>query len=373
MKIDIRRATAIQKTGRVQQLQGMFDVPPAVESVVEWDCELPVESRPWNVGLIVGPSGCGKSTIAKELFSRELIQGFDWPSDKSIVDSFPTEMGIKEITLLLSSVGFSSPPSWLRPFHVLSNGEQFRVTVARALAEQSELAVIDEFTSVVDRQVAQVGSAAVAKTVRKSGRKLVAVSCHYDIIDWLDPDWIFEPHTGQTQWRSERRPRPAVNVEVVRCRTSAWQLFKQHHYLSGEIHKAATCFLGLVDSRPAAFCAALNFPHHRGSFYREHRCVVLPDFQGIGLGEKLSSYVASLFVASGKPYRITSGHPAVAAARIKSGNWACVRKPSLVSGVASNRNKQFEKSVSTSRLTWSFQYAGPTNREDAKRFGLRVL
>ena len=65
---------------------------------------------------------------------------------------------------------------WLRPFHVLSNGEQFRATIARALAESAkgrELVVIDEFTSVVDRTVAQIGSAAIAKTIR---RRHVALS-----------------------------------------------------------------------------------------------------------------------------------------------------------------------------------------------------
>ncbi len=76
-------------------------------------------------------------------------------------------MAIKEITALLSSVGFSSPLAWLRPFEGLSIGERFRVTMARALAETRDLTVIDELTSVVDRTVAQIGSAAIAKTVRR--------------------------------------------------------------------------------------------------------------------------------------------------------------------------------------------------------------
>src|SRR5579863_9022695 len=149
MQIQIARSVPVEVTPRVLQLSGLFDVPPMEKSELAWSAALPIEERPWSVGLIVGPSGCGKSTIARELFGGELVQGFEWPAAKSIVDAFPAEMGIKDITMLLSSVGFSSPPSWLRPFGVLSTGEQFRVTVARAMAEaQERLFVIDEFTSV---------------------------------------------------------------------------------------------------------------------------------------------------------------------------------------------------------------------------------
>jgi len=158
----IIRSSPIIQTARVKQLEGLFDVPPSKRSEETWTVNLPIDEKPWNVGLIVGPSGSGKTTIAKELFGKHLVGKFKWSKDKSIVDCFPEEMSIKEITLLLSSVGFSSPPLWLRPFHVLSNGEQFRVTMARALAENKELTVIDEFTSVVDRTVAQIGSAASA-------------------------------------------------------------------------------------------------------------------------------------------------------------------------------------------------------------------
>lgn len=185
----IIRQTLIKRTARVMQLEGLFEIPPTQRSEVVWNVSLPLEQRDWNIGLIVGASGSGKTTVARELFGADIVNGYDWPADKSVVDGFPAELSIKEITALLSSVGFSTPPAWLRPFHVLSNGEQFRVTVARGLAEGRTLTVIDEFTSVVDRTVAQIGSAAVQKTVRRRKQKLIAVSCHYDILDWLQPDW----------------------------------------------------------------------------------------------------------------------------------------------------------------------------------------
>src|SRR5262249_47030182 len=152
-----------------------------------------LDEKAWHIGLITGPSGCGKSTIARHLWPDETRQRFDWPTDASILDAFPASLSIKEIAALLSSVGFSSPPAWLRPFHVLSTGQQFRVTLARLLAEFPDLAVMDEYTSVVDRTVAQIGSAALARTVRQRGQRFVAVTCHEDVIDWLQPDWIYCP------------------------------------------------------------------------------------------------------------------------------------------------------------------------------------
>src|SRR5580700_337396 len=223
--IDCLRSVPIERTPRVKQLEGLFDVPPAQRSERRWKVSLPIEERPWNIGLIVGPSGCGKSTLARECFACPPEP--TWPSDRAIVDAFPPTLGIKEIVSLLSSVGFSSPPAWLRPYHALSTGEQFRVRIARALAESNELTVIDEFTSAVDRTVARIGSAAIARTVRAAGKKFVAVTCHYDVADWLGPDWIYDPAADEFAWRC-LQGRPRIPVEIRRVHRSAWRLFKQH-------------------------------------------------------------------------------------------------------------------------------------------------
>jgi len=95
------------------------------------------------------------------------------------------------------SVGFSSPPSWLKPYAVLSNGERMRADLARAILEERELIVFDEFTSVVNREVAKTGSYAISKAARRAGKRFIAVSCHKDITDWLEPDWIYDTDAQQ--------------------------------------------------------------------------------------------------------------------------------------------------------------------------------
>jgi energy-coupling factor transporter ATP-binding protein EcfA2 len=363
----IRRTTDIRRSPRVLQMEGLFDVPPARKNRRQWrlDFSLP---EAWSIGLIVGPSGSGKSTIAKELFGERLIDGWPWPEQDAILDGFPEAMGISEITGLLSSVGFSSQPSWLKPFGVLSNGEKFRVNLARTMAEAGALSVVDEFTSVVDRRVAQIGSCALAATVRRTNRRFVAVACHYDIIDWLNPDWVVDlgqvdEHDRVTLERRSLRRRPDVTLNIRRGDYTDWPLFRQHHYLSGSLSRSAKCFVAEVDGRPAAFTGVMHFPHPAGSWWREHRTVCLPDYQGVGIGNRLSEFVASLFQGCGKPYRSTTSHPGMIRHRLRSPLWRCLRAPSMVSQQGAS---DVVLSHSSARLTAGFEYTGPGRPDDAR-------
>ncbi|MBV8780947.1 MAG: ABC transporter ATP-binding protein [Phycisphaerae bacterium] len=370
MKVTIKRSVEVIQTPRLQQMLGLFDVAPAKVSEQMWDVDLALPEQ-WNVGVIVGPSGAGKSTVASELFGANMVAGWEWPHDKCLLDGFPASMSIKDVTGLLSSVGFSSPPYWMRPFRVLSNGQQFRANLARTLAEQPDLAVVDEFTSVVDRTVAQIGSAAVAKTVRRRGQKFVAVTCHYDVLDWLEPDWIYEPHTGKLEVadaaRGSVRRRPEIELEIVRVHSSAWELFKGHHYLSADLHRSAKCFVGLVKGQPAAFTAVLPFPHPTKPAWREHRTVCLPDFQGVGIGNTMSEYVASVFSAH-KPYCSCTSHPSMIRHRSRSKVWRTSRRPSFNNSMKGLQ--QFRKTQATNRLTSGFEYVGPRRPEDAEGFAV---
>lgn len=187
---DIVRKNEPANTFRVSKIEADFDVKPehSCERFVG-DIDIPDE---WNIGVIVGASGTGKSTIARELFADQFVSGFDYEA-KSVIDDMP-KCSVEDITRMFYSVGFGSVPSWLKPYNVLSNGEKMRVDLARALLER-DFVVFDEFTSVVDRNVAQTACLAVSKAVRKQNKKFIAVSCHYDILDWLEPDWVFDTNT----------------------------------------------------------------------------------------------------------------------------------------------------------------------------------
>lgn len=186
---DIVKTSDPEKTFRVQSVCGAFDL--TLDKVKEqFKGSIDIEGKDWNVGLIVGSSGSGKSTIAKEVFPDAYVMDHDYKA-VSVIDDMPEDKSIKDVTKAFTSVGFASPPSWLKPYHVLSNGEKMRCDLAKAILEEKELIVFDEFTSVVNREVAKTGSLAIQKNVRRNDKKFIAVSCHDDVIDWLMPDWIY--------------------------------------------------------------------------------------------------------------------------------------------------------------------------------------
>lgn len=372
-KRKIRVEVPIRRTARVIQCEGMFDIPAQERSSMEWDIDLDLDASPWSIGLIHGPSGSGKTTLAKELFGGEVVSKYDWPKDRALVDSFPESVAVREITEAFSSVGFSSPPAWLRPFYALSTGEQFRALLARALLETKPRIVLDEFTSVVDRTIAKVACHAMQRYIRRRNerrengedstmrgpRQMIAVSCHSDIIDWLQPDWTLKMPELDFH-RVRLRGRPPIELRIRRAEKREWEGFRRHHYLTGVLSPAAQCFIGEVEGRKAVFVASTIYPTRRGAIGRAHRTVCLPDFQGLGLGNRMSAFVASLWAAIGYRYFSTTSHPAMIRHRARSSLWTMTTRPGRR---ARSRSRSVSASlrddISTDRPVASFRYTGP--------------
>lgn len=196
---DIIKKNEPDVTFRTSKIQADYDVKAehSCEHFVG-DIELPGK---WNIGLIVGGSGTGKTTIARELFGDNYIRQFEY-THKSVIDDMP-KCSMKDIEKMFYAVGFGSVPSWLKPYSVLSNGEKMRVDLARAMLEK-DFVCFDEFTSVVDRQVAQTTCIAINKAVKRSDKQFVAVTCHYDVMEWLEPDWVFDTNTMKMVFQSAR-------------------------------------------------------------------------------------------------------------------------------------------------------------------------
>ncbi len=183
---------------------------------------MPIEDFEWQIGVIAGCSGSGKTSIAKHLFPDAYIQGFDY-SGKCILEDFPEGLETAEITKALCSVGFASPPDWVKSYDCLSQGEKMRVDIARALCLDRPLVVFDEFTSVVDREIAKISALAIGKAVRRTKKRFIAVTCHYDVVDWLDPDWVF--CTDTMEFSRKKEPGRPLNSKSIGAALTSGRCF----------------------------------------------------------------------------------------------------------------------------------------------------
>jgi len=352
---DIVKKSQPIKTFRVASVMGKFDLQS--EQIEErFVGNIDIDSN-WQIGLIVGNSGTGKTTIAKQLFSDSYITHFEYNA-QCVLDDMPKDKSVDDITKTFNSVGFSSPPSWLKAYQVLSNGEKMRCDLARAILSDSDLFVFDEFTSVVDRTVAQIGSFAMQKAIRKTSKKFIAVTCHYDVQDWLLPDWVFDTNSMTFQsLGGQKKNRPDIKFEIFSIADkSVWKMFAKHHYLSHSHNNAANVFVALVNNQIAGFISVLHFPHSQiKNIKKVHRLVILPDFQGIGIGLLLLNKVGELYKQQKQRYTIVTSAPALIYALKKSNLWALSsygRKPAHKGKAMRSKSIQ---SGSQNRITASFE------------------
>lgn len=311
---------------RANRVRSLFNVEKLQGSSHSIAVDLPIDERPWSLGLVVGPSGSGKTTLGRRILGdAALHRGFAWRDDRPIIDEIGPEADFNEVTGALASVGLGTVPSWLRPFGVLSNGEKFRAELARILIDQPARVVVDEFTSVVDRQIAQVGAAAFAKAWRRAATgQAVLLSCHYDIVEWLQPDWLLDTREWQFGWRSVQRP-PRIDVDVLRTNWSAWRSFEAHHYLKLPRMVGSFPYLATVRGEPVAFCAVATQTGLKSA--RISRLVVMPEWQGAGVGLRFLNAVAADWLAGRNRYamplqsNITTSHPGLVGALARSPLW----------------------------------------------------
>tara|TARA_R110002167_G_scaffold242818_2_gene448398 strand:+ start:539 stop:1627 length:1089 start_codon:yes stop_codon:yes gene_type:complete len=347
------------KTFRVQSIIDTYDLKTDEIKEQFEGCINPSEN--WQIGLIVGKSGTGKTTIAKQLFSEVIVENYDYNA-KSVLDDMPEHNSVSEICKAFNSVGFSSPPSWLKPYSVLSNGEKMRCDLARAILTDNKIFAFDEFTSVVDRNVAKIGSLAMQKAIRKTDKKFIAVTCHHDVEDWLMPDWVFNTDDMTFHdYGEQKKNKPKIKFEIheTKEKSKFWKKFSKYHYLSHSHNNAARVFLLLVNDELAGFCSVLPFPHPKlKNHWKEHRTVMFPDYQGVGFGSRLSTEVGFILKKNGKGFISTSSNPAFIHSRKNSKNWIVTRKGRTSKGSGSGKiqNKNKKGSTSNSRITVSFKF-----------------
>ena len=345
MKIEVHNRVSDFNSYRAARVKSLFNA----ESGCNFDLEIDnVDlSGEWNIGVVVGPSGSGKTSIGRQIFGENKIYDYTkgWSPDKPIIDDIAPGGGdFNEVTGALANVGLGSVPSWLRPFRVLSNGEQFRAGLAKIICEKPGEIVIDEFTSVIDRQIARIGSQAFQKAWRRQNPKgkVVLLTPHYDILDWVQPDWVIDTKS-KTFERGSLRQRPKINLDIWQVNSSYWKFYKPHYYLNLPEPVAAQHFIGTVDGELACHIAVTPRFEIRG--YRATRLVTMPEWQGAGVGSRFLNFIARYHLEgngrNGHKYvtYFHTSHPQLCAYLRHSKKWA------QVSAVLYGGNKKKKRRV----------------------------
>lgn len=304
----------------------------------------------WNVCVILGPSGTGKTTSLKR---------FGDPSDVDVnwyVPVIDLTGDPETLVPMYRKCGFGSVPSWCLPYGKLSNGERYRVQIALKLLRGDNPVILDEFGSYLDAPSAVMLASLVRKLASTTGRKFLIATLNPVIAQELEPDELIELGVPSIR-RSLRRERV---LQIQRVSRNAWQIFKKHHYMSSNILSASKCFMLTWDNEIVAFNALKPFPHGTiKNAYNGHRTVVLPNFQGFGLGPLIADLTGGIAAAHGYTVYTKTVHPSLGEYRERSGLWE---------GTAMNRKegynvKQTNLPDALNRLSYCHRYVG-TPRDD---------
>ncbi|KDR31546.1 ABC transporter ATP-binding protein [Caballeronia zhejiangensis] len=353
MRLDVHHECADAGSYRAARVKSLFNVDNGQRFDLEVD--LPIDNADWKIGVIVGPSGSGKTSLGKKL--APLYEPL-WPDGEPIIDAIGAACTFDDVTGALSAVGLGSVPTWLRPYQVLSNGERFRAMLARLVCEAPTLAVVDEFSSVVDRQIARIGAGAFAKAWRRTSGRVVLLSCHHDILDWLQPDWVFDTGRGEFE-RGTLRQRPRYELDICETDWRYWPTFEPHHYLKLPHMIASSNYVGNVDGNPV--CHVAFSPRPGLIEARACRLVVLPEWQGAGVGMRFLNAVCEAWLHGqnrfARPMRTLfhTSHPGLATALRRDRRWTQIS--SCLCG--EDRNRAHDALCASSRRRgWSGRSRG---------------
>lgn len=351
----------VSKSYLCQRAADSLDIDIEKKSIHHFKIRADLES-PYRIGLIIGASGSGKTTIAKKIFGDDC---FDELLDlsKPVIEQFPPEWSYDDCAKALNGIGLNSVPCWIRPAYTLSNGQKSRAEAALQMSRQKELTVLDEWTSVVDRNVAKVMSHCVQKYARKNNKKIVLISCHYDVIEWINPDWIIDCNTQEYIDRRamvgtfERTDQ--LRLDIREANKKSWSNFSKYHYLSENLPGGKIYVYGLFDGeKQIGFqCYAAYIVGNQKTYFI-NRTVIHPDYAGLGLGILLINETAKIMVRKGFAVKAKFSSIPIFKAMSRNKLWKFVDKKHNL------KNKIEKKYVSQSKVdslrsktfTYSFDF-----------------
>lgn len=159
--------------------------------------ELPIEIDAGDVVYITGQSGSGKSQLLKELCRQMAESGLEISNlddvafeEKALIDQLGGNLN--EALELLSRAGINDAYLAIRKPSELSDGQRYRLRLAKLFEQNASVWVADEFGAVLDRITAKTVAHSAQKLARARGKILMVATTHTDLVEELGPTVTIE-------------------------------------------------------------------------------------------------------------------------------------------------------------------------------------
>jgi len=367
---NVRLQADVSKSYRCKRAADSVDLDVEKKSVHELSVNVDLDT-PFTVGMIVGSSGSGKTTLAKQIFGDNCFET-SINEDKSILDQLPKNLSYEECAKLLSGIGLNSVPCWVRPIKTLSNGQRARAHAVLCMVKEQPIVAIDEWTSVVDRTAAKVMSHCLNKFARAKKKQVIVLSCHYDVIEWLDPDWILDCNTQTFTDRrllrlEERKRKEQLTFTIREIGRESWRYFSKYHYLTNKLPGGLIKLFGLFqgENQIGFQCFANYVPNRREKkiIMHSNRTVVHPDYQGFGLGIKIINETSAIMKSQGYKVMAKYSSTPVYLSMIKNPEWKLRKKNLDIGGIVVGGSMNIKTGFRLNVKTYSFEYVGHKNAD----------
>jgi energy-coupling factor transporter ATP-binding protein EcfA2 len=366
-KYSVHLQSEIFNSFRTQMACNSLDIDITKKSTHKLDvnCNFPDD---WNIGLIYGASGSGKTTLAKKVLGEDCFKTF-LDESKPIIEQLPSSWSYDECASALAGIGLTSVPCWVRPVYTLSNGQKARAEAVLLMAKSEEqVTAIDEWTSVVDRTIGKVMSHCVQKFARKNKKQIVLLSCHYDVIEWLKPDWVIDCNKQEFMLPQSKdfffQQREQLQFDIKPVDRSTWKYFSKYHYLSENLPGGKIYTFGLFhNGNQIGFqCFANYVPKRAGHVMQFHsnRTVIHPEYQGLGLGIMLINKTSE-WMHENTDYKIMAKFSSVPIFKsmIKNPAWKFTGEKKLFGKMQKGGTMERQKGFRESGVkTFHFEYRG---------------
>ena len=178
-----------------------------------------------NVVLVAGSSGSGKTAFLRALDptmhnANVSVGGVvtgnytaAWPrpitEELPLFEALAQRYSAEQVFGALSRVGLSDALVFVRPFWMLSRGQQYRAMIAELLLRKNDVWLLDEFCGDLDPITAMVVAHNLRKQIVATGRiAFVASANHLHYVDALRPTRVLALRAGDTaRWLTYRTYR----------------------------------------------------------------------------------------------------------------------------------------------------------------------